>query len=73
MSARTIEVNPWKIRMAMARKELDLKDLAEKADVPYGTVQSIMYKRKTRTKNLGRIAKALDVDPTDLISEPDGQ
>ena len=63
-----MKINATKLKFAMARKCMSSRDLAKSANVPYDSVVSYLSRRRdTTTKTLGKIAKALDVDPETLI------
>lgn len=58
-----------KLTLAMARACMNTRDLAEAAEMPPQTVNGVIRGRSVRPATLGRIAKALGVDPTELIEE----
>lgn len=60
-------VNEKKMRLAMARKLMDTRDLSEKIGCTMRSIQQALAGRSIPTKKLGQIAKALDVDPAELI------
>lgn len=62
-----MKVNEKKMRLAMARKLMNSKDLAEKVGCTVRSIQQALAGRSIPTKKLGQIAKALDVDPAELI------
>ena len=54
----------------MARKEYSSKKLAEVTELSHSTIVNYMNGSRTpRIELLGRIAKALDVDPETLIDQ----
>lgn len=63
-----MKLNLKKLKLAMACKCLSSKGLAEKAGINYVTlIPYLNGKREPGTEALGKIAKALDVDPETLI------
>ena len=57
-----------KVKLAMAVKCLSARGLAEKAGINYATlIPYLNGKREPGTEALGKIAKALEVDPAELI------
>lgn len=55
------------LQVAMARKCLTLKTLSDTAQMPESTVKNVLYGRNVNTDTLGRVCKALDIDPADVI------
>lgn len=63
-----MEINTKKLKIAMARKECNSRKLAELTDLSHSTIINYMNgSRAPRIELLGRIAKALEVDPAELI------
>ena len=62
-----MKIDEKKMRLAMARKLMDSKDLAEKVGCTVRSIQQALAGRSISKKKLGQIAKALDVDPAELI------
>ena len=62
-----MKIDEKKMRLAMARKLMDSKDFAEKVGCTVRSIQQALAGRSIPTKKLGQIAKALDVDPAELI------
>ena len=60
-----------KLRLAMARACMNPQDLAKAAEMPPQTVNGVLRGRSVRPATLGRIAKALGVDPSELLKEED--
>lgn len=58
-----------KLDLAMARACMNSADLAEASGMPPQTVNGVIRGRSVRPATLGRIAKALGVDPAELIAE----
>lgn len=60
-----------KLTLAMARACVNPQELAKAAEMPPQTVNGLIRGRSVRPATLGRIAKALGVDPAELIQEGD--
>ena len=58
-----------KLTLAMARAWVNPQELAKAAEMPPQTVNGLIRGRKVRPATLGRVAKALGVDPADIIEE----
>lgn len=58
-----------KLTLAMARSCINPQDLAKAAEMPPQTVNGVIRGRSVRPATLGRIARALGVDPAELIAE----
>lgn len=58
-----------KLELAMARACMESRDLPAAAGLPRPTVQNAITGKSVRPATLGRIAKALGVDPAALIEE----
>lgn len=58
-----------KLRLAMARACMNSQDLAMAAQMPPQTVNGALRERSVRPATLGRIAKALVVDVTEIMKE----
>lgn len=56
-----------KLELAMTRVCMDTKDLAEAAQLPRPTLNNAIVGKGVRPSTLGRIAKALGVDPTEIM------
>ena len=58
-----------KLTLAMARACMNPQDLAKAAEMPPQTVNGVLRGRSARPATLGKIAKALGVDPAELLDE----
>jgi len=58
-----------KLHLAMARACMNPQDLAKAAEMPPQTVNGVLRERSVRPATLGRIAKALGVDVTEILKE----
>lgn len=62
-------VDRKKLELAMARACMNSADLPAAAGLPRPTVQNAIVGKSVRPGTLGRIARALGVDPEDLLRE----
>lgn len=62
-----LEVSQDKVQLAMARKEMNPYDLCNKAEISYQSYIRIMKHGGCKIATLGKIAKALGVDVTEII------
>lgn len=63
-----MRINSKKLKIAMARKCMCSRELAEKSGLSFSAICSYMNGTKApNLKSLGKIAKALEVDPETLI------
>lgn len=67
-----MKVDRRKLELAMARACMNSADLPAATGLPRSTVQNAIVGKGVRPGTLGRIAKALGVDPTEIISEEAG-
>lgn len=58
-----------KLELAMARVCLNPQGLADIAEMPAQTVNRVLLGRSVRPATLGKVARALGVDPADIIKE----
>ena len=61
-----------KLELAMARACMSQLDLVFAAKMPENTVKNVLQGRSVRPATLGRIAKALNVDPAELLNTEAG-
>jgi transcriptional regulator with XRE-family HTH domain len=65
-----LEISIQKLKLAQARACLTGNELAVKAELGTGTLQKIFNKQRRPTpKTIGKLAKALNVDVTEIICE----
>lgn len=57
------------INLLMARKCIGPKDLAQLSGVTENTIQRAKAGKKIRLSTIGKIAKALNVDPSEILKE----
>lgn len=63
-----MKINKQKLQLAMAKKCLNTYELASLAGVSRNSISSYLSGiRNPRTKTLGKIAKVLEVDVTEII------
>ncbi len=58
-----------KINLAMARKSYNIAKLAENYGVSAQRMRIILNSRKVSTATVGRLAKVLEVDVTEIIED----
>lgn len=58
-----------KLELALARACMTPESLTAVAEMPRATVNNVITGRSVRPATLGRIARALGVDPAELIQE----
>lgn len=64
-----MKVDRKKLELAMARACLNTADLPAAAGLPRPTVNNAIVGKGVRPGTLGKIARALGVDPAELIAE----
>lgn len=66
-----MKVNRKRLELAMARACMNTADLVSASGLPSTTVQNAIVGKGVRPGTLGRIAKALGVDPTEIMEKED--
>lgn len=66
-----MKVNRQKLYLAMARACMTSAELPKAAGLPRPTVQNAVVGKSVRPATLGKIAKALGVDPVEIIEVED--
>lgn len=66
-----MKVNRKKLELAMARACMTSAELPAAAGMPRPTVQNAITGRRVRPATVGKIAKALGVDPAEIIEMED--
>jgi transcriptional regulator with XRE-family HTH domain len=65
-----MEIDPTKIKELRKARGFSVRGLAKEAEISTETVYSVEHgKRQPSMKTLGKLARALEVDPRDLLSE----
>ncbi len=64
-----MRANREKLVVAMARACMNTEDLAASAEMPRPTVNNVITGRSVRPGTLGKIARALGVDVTEIMEE----
>ena len=57
-----------KLEIAMARSCIATEELAVKAEMPLSTVKNVIAGRSVRPVTLGKVARALGVDPDSILA-----
>ncbi len=58
-----------KLEIAMAKACMNADDLQKKSGMPRPTVNNVISGRSVRPGTIGRIAKALHIDVTEILEE----
>lgn len=66
-----MKTDKGKLTLAMARACMNPQDLAKAAELPPQTVNGVIRGRSVRPATLGKVARALKVDPADIIKKGD--
>lgn len=66
-----MKINRKKLELAMARSCMDSSDLSIVSGLPSATVKNAITGKGIRPSTMGKIAKALNVDPSELIEQED--
>lgn len=64
-----MKANKKVVQLAMARACLSRRELAEKAGIPEPTLQRVINHRSVRPATLGKVARALGVDPLEIMEQ----
>ena len=64
-----MKIDKKAVQLAMARACLNRRELSEKAGVPEPTLQGMISRRSVRPATLGKIARALGVDPLEIMEQ----
>lgn len=64
-----MKVNKKKLEIAMARAELNRNSLADKAEMPIPTICNVLKRESCKPATIGKIAKALGVDVTEILED----
>lgn len=62
-----------KTELAMARACMNMYDIAAKANMPQNTVKNVLYGKPCKPRTVGRVAKALGVDPIEIIEQEESK
>ena len=62
-----MKANHERLTIAMARACMDPQDLARAAKMPPQTVNGVLRGRRIRPATIGRVARALGCDVTDIL------
>jgi len=65
-----VKTDKEKVHIAMARSCISVKGIAEAARMPIPTVKNVVNgNRSVRPETIGRVAKVLQVDVTDILAD----
>ncbi len=64
-----MKANRKAVELAMARACMNKKDIAQKAEMPEMTVKNVLDGRGVNPRTLGKVARALGVDPLEIMEQ----
>lgn len=64
-----MKANKKALQLAMARACVGRKEISEKAGMPEMTVKNVLDGRSVRPATLGKVARALGVDPLEIMQQ----
>ncbi len=64
-----MKANKKALLLAMARACVGRKEISEKAGMPEMTVKNVLDGRSVRPATLGKVARALGVDPLEIMQQ----
>lgn len=64
-----MKTNRKKLEIAMARACMNTEDLQKAAEMPRPSLNNVISGKSARPATIGRIARALGVDVTEIIEE----
>lgn len=64
-----LKANRKKLEIAMAMACMNTEDLQRTSDMPRPTLNNVISGRNVRPGTIGRVAKALGVDVTEIIED----
>lgn len=64
-----MKVDRSKLELAMARACLTTAELTENAEMPRSTVNGVISGRSVKPGTIGKVAKALGVDVTEILED----
>lgn len=64
-----MKTNRKKLELAMARACMNTEDLQKAAEMPRPSLNNVISGKSARPATIGRIARALGVDVTEIIEE----
>lgn len=66
-----MKISKANLELAMLRACMNPKEISDKAGISYPAFQRARTQRDVKASTIGRIAKALDVDPAEIIIKED--
>lgn len=64
----------YKVQIAMARACMSVQDISEIAKMPVPTVNNVISgRRSVKPETIGRVAKILQVDVTEILADIDNE
>lgn len=62
-----MKANRKALKLAMARACMNTADIVKKSNMPEPSVKNVISGRSVKPATLGKVAKALGVDPVEII------
>lgn len=64
-----MKANKDKLLLAMARACMNTRDVVRETGMPEMTVKNVISGKGVKPATLGRVAKALNIDPAEIIEK----
>lgn len=64
-----MKLSKQKLEYAMALSCMNAYDVADKAGINYQTVRKALVGNQVKPRTVGQIAKALNIDPSEIIAK----
>lgn len=71
MNKRYLIIDPEKVTISLARKQMTRKELSDSAGIRPANLNAILKRKTVAPKTAGIIAAALDVDVADILQLPE--
>lgn len=68
-----MKANYKKLTLAMARACMDTRDLEKASQLPHSTLNNVIMGVSVRPSTIGRVARALGVDVTEILEDEEGE
>lgn len=64
-----MKADKTKLQLAMARACMNISDVAKASGLPHPSAKNVLYGRSVQPRTIGKVAKALGVDVTEILEE----
>lgn len=64
-----MRINIHRLKLAMARQQLSARKLSQSSGISHATISAIMCGKSCHPATLGKLARALGLDPADLTEQ----